>query len=131
MTNEPTHDEVLSLMRGAMGAAPPAAVKSTTADPSFLAEHMRSRAFAMPPDGALDDHTRTLIYLAAALAGSSPACVRAMAGKIAVQGIPAEKVREAMHIVRYAMATKVVGDAEPVFDVLNQQLHPTESGSGR
>ncbi len=45
---------------------------------------MRSKAFGMPAEKpALDEDTRTLIYLAAALAGTSPACVKAMAHKIA------------------------------------------------
>jgi len=34
-------------------------------------------------------------------------------------GCPA-KVVETIRIVRYAMATKVIGDAEAVFDVLNK-----------
>jgi alkylhydroperoxidase/carboxymuconolactone decarboxylase family protein YurZ len=67
---------------------------------------------------ALDEDTRTLIYLAAALAGTSPACVKAMANKIAQQGIAANKVIETVRIVRFAMATKIIGDAEPVFDAL-------------
>jgi hypothetical protein len=52
-------------------------------------------------------------HLAAALAGTSPACVRAMAmvNKIAQEGITAEKVIETVHIVRLAMATKIIGDA--------------------
>jgi alkylhydroperoxidase/carboxymuconolactone decarboxylase family protein YurZ len=79
---------------------------------------MRSRMYAMPPSGALDEQTRTLIYLAAALAGSSPACVRAMADKVVQEGISAAKVLETVHIARFAMATKIIGDAEPVFDAL-------------
>lgn len=73
----------------------------------------------MPAEGVLDEETRTLIYLAAALAGSSPACVQAMADKIARQGIAPAKVVETIRITRYAMATKIIGDAEPVFAALN------------
>jgi alkylhydroperoxidase/carboxymuconolactone decarboxylase family protein YurZ len=69
---------------------------------------------------ALDDATRTLVYLAAALAGSSPACVRAMAIKIVQQGIAREKVVETIHIVRLAMATKIIGDSEAVFEALSK-----------
>jgi hypothetical protein len=43
-----------------------------------------------------------------------------MADKISQQSIPAAKVVETIRIVRYAMATKVIGDAEAVFDVLNK-----------
>ena len=111
--------EVLSMMRTTMGVVPPAIEKSVAVDPGLILEHVRSRAYAMPQQApALDETTRTLIYLAAALAGSSPACVKAMANKIAQQRIEPAKVVETLHIVRLAMATKVIGDAEPVFDAL-------------
>ena len=74
----------------------------------------------MPPEGALDDETRTLLYLAAALAAGSAACVQAMANKAKIQGISAAKILETVHIVRFALATKVIGEAEPTFDVLRE-----------
>lgn len=117
-TTLPSAQDLLAKMRAGMGRVPAAIEKSTLVDDGLIQEHMRSRAYAMPEGGALDEQTRTLIYLAAALAGSSPACVRAMADKVVQQGIPNDKVLETMHIVRFAMATKVIGDAEPVFDVL-------------
>ena len=43
---------------------------------------------------------------------------RAMADKGVQQGIPKAKVLETVHIARFAMATKMIGDAEPVFDAL-------------
>lgn len=117
-TTLPSAQELLAKMRAGMGRVPAAIEKSTLVDDGLIQEHMRSRAYAMPEGGALDEQTRTLIYLAAALAGSSPACVRAMADKVVQQGIPNDKVLETMHIVRFAMASKVIGDAEPVFDAL-------------
>lgn len=115
-------EDVLAMMQRTMGSVPPAIEKSVPVDPQLILEHARSRAFAMPAETpALDEDTRTLIYLAAALAGSSPACVRAMANKIAQQGIAKEKVIETVHIVRLAMATRVIGDAEPVFDALQKR----------
>ncbi|WP_312260791.1 carboxymuconolactone decarboxylase family protein [Candidatus Igneacidithiobacillus taiwanensis] len=117
-TSRPSPEQILAGMRQAMGRAPSAIEKSVAADADLIHEHMRSRAFAMPAEGALDDETRTLIYLAAALAGSSHACIQAMADKVAQQRIPAAKVVETVRIARYAMATKVIGDAEPVFAVL-------------
>ncbi len=75
----------------------------------------------MPPEGALDEETRTLIYLASALAASSQACIQAMANKAKKQGIAPEKVLETVRIVRFALATKVVGDAEPVFEAMAQE----------
>ena len=114
----PSAQDLLEAMRAGMGRVPAAIEKSTAVDEGLIHEHMRSRMYAMPAGGALDEETRTLIYLAAALAGSSPACVRAMADKVVQQGIPSAKVLETVHIARFAMATKIVGDAEPVFDAL-------------
>jgi alkylhydroperoxidase/carboxymuconolactone decarboxylase family protein YurZ len=114
----PSAQDLLAKMRAGMGRVPAAIEKSTVVDDGLIQEHMRSRMYAMPENGALDEQTRTLIYLAAALAGSSPACVRAMADKVVQQGIPKAKVLETVHIARFAMATKMIGDAEPVFDAL-------------
>jgi len=116
-------EDVLEMMRRSMGEVPAAIEKSVPVDPTLILEHARSKAFAMPSQTpALDEQTRTLVYLAAALAGSSPACVRAMANKVAQQGIAKEKVLETIHIVRLAMATKIIGDSEPVFDALKKGL---------
>jgi alkylhydroperoxidase/carboxymuconolactone decarboxylase family protein YurZ len=114
----PSAQELLAKMRASMGRVPAAIEKSTVVDDGLIQEHVRSSMYAMPQEGALDAQTRTLIYLAAALAGSSPACVSAMADKVVQQGIPKDKVLETVHIVRFAMATKIIGDAEPVFEAL-------------
>ena len=115
---KPTVDQVFAMMRKAMGSIPSAIEKATEVDEGILYEHLRSRAYAMPEDGALDDETRTLIYLASALAASSTACIQAMANKAKMQGIAPEKLMETVRIVRFALATKVIGDAEPVFEAL-------------
>ena len=75
----------------------------------------------MPAEGALDEETRTLIYLASAFAAGSKACIQAMANKAKMQGIAPGKVLETLHIARFALATKVIGDAEPVFEALKEQ----------
>lgn len=115
---KPTIEEVFGMMRKTMGSIPSAIEKATQVDEALLYEHLRSRGYAMPPEGALDEETRTLIYLASALAAGSKACIQAMANKAKMQGIAREKVLEAVRIVRFALATKVVGDAEPVFESL-------------
>lgn len=116
--SKPTVDQVFAMMRKIMRSIPSAIEKATSVDEGLLYEHLRSRAYAMPAEGALDDETRTLIYLAAALAASSKACIQAMANKAKMQGIALEKVLETVKIVRLAMATKVIGDGEPIFDAL-------------
>ncbi len=116
---QPTMEQIFAGMRKAMGSIPTAVEKLSRVDSEMVYEHLRSRAYAMPEQSpALDDQTRTLIYLAAALAASSSACIRAMANKAKTQGIAREKVLETVRIVRFAMATKIIGDAEPVFDAL-------------
>lgn len=114
----PTVEQAFGMMRKAMGSVPPAIEKAAAVDEGLLYEHLHSRAYAMPAEGGLDEETRTLIYLAAALAGSRRACIQAMANKARVQGIAPEKVKETVRIVRLALATKVIGDAEPIFEVL-------------
>ena len=88
-TQKPTVDEVFGMMRKVMGAVPPSIEKAAKVDEGLLYEHLRSRQYAMPPEGALDEETRTLLYLASALASGSDACIRAMANKAGTQGIPA------------------------------------------
>jgi alkylhydroperoxidase/carboxymuconolactone decarboxylase family protein YurZ len=117
-TQNPTVDEVFGMMRKMMGAVPSAIEKAAKVDEGLLYEHLRSRQYAMPPEGALDEETRTLLYLASALAAGSAACIQTMANKARMQGIPAAKMLETLHIVRFALATKVIGEAEPVFEAL-------------
>ncbi len=112
----------LNGMRQSMGSVPPAMAKAAPVDPALVVEQVHSSAFAMPPGaGALDPETRTLIYLAAALASSNHACTLAMVSRARVQGITSEKLLGALHIARFAMATRVVGDAEPLFEMLAQR----------
>lgn len=118
----PSIQQILGRMRVSMGEVPPAIEKAARADARMAAEQARSSAFAMPPeDGALDPETRTLIYLAVALATSNQACTVAMVNKARTQAITAPKLLEAVHIARFALATQVVGNAEPVFDLINER----------
>jgi len=117
---KPTVEEVFGMMRKMMGSVPTAIEQAAKVDEGLLYEHLRSRGYAMPPGGALDEETRTLIYLAAALAASSEACIQAMANKAKMQNIPSAKIIETVHIVRFALATKVIGEAEPVFAALGK-----------
>ena len=116
--NKPTVEQVLGMMRQAMGSVPPAIEKASQLDEGILHEHLRSKGYAMPAEGALDEQTRTLVYLSAALGAGSQACVRAMANKARAQGIAEEKLLETLRIARLAAASKVLADAEPLFDAL-------------
>jgi alkylhydroperoxidase/carboxymuconolactone decarboxylase family protein YurZ len=117
-SSEPTVEQILGMMRQMMGSLPAAIEKAAQVDESLVREHVRSRGYAMPPGGALDDETRTLLYLASAIAGGSRACIEAMANRAKTQKIAREKVLEAFRIARFALATKAIGDAESLFDSL-------------
>jgi alkylhydroperoxidase/carboxymuconolactone decarboxylase family protein YurZ len=122
MGNEqkPSVEQIFSKMRQGMGNIPTAIEKAAAVDEGILYEHMRSRAYTMPENGVFDEETRTLLYLAAALAASSKACIQAMADKAKMQKIAPEKVLETFRIVRFAMTAKVLGEAEPVFEALQK-----------
>jgi alkylhydroperoxidase/carboxymuconolactone decarboxylase family protein YurZ len=128
----PTREQVLAQMRSAMGEIPAAIEQSLDADPAMLFEQARSSQFAMPPEnGALDAETRTLVYLAVSLASSNEACTRAMLNKARIQEIPSAKLLEAFHIARFAQATQVVGNAEPLFEFVNERAAQANGGEQR
>ena len=118
----PSIEQILEGMRMGMGEVPAAIEKAAGADQRMVVEQVRSSAFAMPSEGgALDGETRTLIYLAVALGTSNRACTLAMVNKARKQGIATAKLLEAFHIARFSLATMVVGNAEPVFDLINER----------
>jgi AhpD family alkylhydroperoxidase len=116
---QPTTEQILSMMKGAMDGKLPKSIElAGEVFPEFVAEQARSSAFAMPQNGALDAETRTLIYLGVALATGSKACIEAMTNKAKMQQISKEKILETLKIARYAEATRVIGNAEIVFEHL-------------
>lgn len=118
--------QILEQMRAGMGEAPSAIEKAAGAGAVMVIEQARSSAFAMPPEeGALDPQTRTLVYLAVALATSNQACTVAMVDKARRQAVPTGQLLEAFHIARFARATQVLGNAEPLFDLINERRPAT------
>jgi len=118
-TQQPTTEQILSMMKGAMDGKLPKAIElAGEVFPEFVAEQARSSAFAMPQNGALEAETRTLIYLGVALATGSKACIEAMMNKAKMQQISKEKILETLKIARYAEATRVIGNAEIVLEHL-------------
>ncbi len=116
----PSAEQILVQMRDTLGAAPAVMEKALDADPTVVVEHARSKQYAMPPQGgALDEETRTLVYMAVALATSDHTCVKAMVAKARSEGTSSAKLLEAFHIARLARATAVLGNAEPLFDLVN------------
>jgi alkylhydroperoxidase/carboxymuconolactone decarboxylase family protein YurZ len=127
----PTKEQIFAQMLDTLGEIPPAIEKASSADQAVFFEQMRSSRFAMPPEGgALDAETRTLVYLAVALATSNQACVLTMIDKADMQGISSPKLLEAFHIARLAEATRVLGNAEPLFDLVNGRALVGGGGSG-
>lgn len=126
---EPDVAKVLGNMRASIGALPEAMGLAGEVDQAMVREQARSSLFAMPAEGALDPETRTLVYLASAISSSNHACIAAMASKAGVQQIPTERLLEAFHIARYALATRAVGDAQPLLELLKERPEVTGSGA--
>jgi alkylhydroperoxidase/carboxymuconolactone decarboxylase family protein YurZ len=119
MSNQSTTEQILDMMSKAMDGKLPRAIElAGEVFPEMVAEHAHSSAFTMPPNGALEAETRTLIYLGVALATGSKACIEAMMNKAKTQNISKDKILETFKIARYAEATRVFGNAEIVFEHL-------------
>jgi len=124
--NFPTTEQILAMMETQLGrdGVPHVMRRAGRVMPDLLAEHVRGKMYAMPPVGAFDEETRTLLYLAAALAAGSTECVKAMAARSRVMGIAREKLLETLRIARLAVASGVIGNAEPLLAALDD---PRES----
>jgi len=122
--NLPTPEQILGMMEEQLGAdAVPTVMRhASRVMPEMLVEHVRGKMFAMSPEGgALDDEARTLIYLAAALASSSHECVKVMSALATRQGIAREKLLETFKIARLAVASEMIGNAEPLLAALDRK----------
>ncbi|MGB3956071.1 MAG: carboxymuconolactone decarboxylase family protein [Brooklawnia sp.] len=119
----PTTDQILASITASLGTVPVAAQLAGEVAPKFLLRHVQDSGFAMPKDGsgALTEETRTLIYLAVALATGSRACVEAMTNKANGLQIDPAKLLETFKIARFAEATRILGNAEPLLASLKSQ----------
>ena len=119
----PTVDQVLAGMTGSLnGYIPPSVRYAVTVMPEMVVRHAQDSAFAMPKDGgSLTDETRTLIYLGIALATGSHACIEAMTNKAQGLGVDSAKLLETFKIARFAEATRVLGNAEPLLAKLTTE----------
>lgn len=112
--------QILTGMSKQMNGKLPRSIKlAAEVMPDMVLRHVEDNGFAMPKDGgALDGETRTLIYLGIALATGSQACIEAMMNKAHSLNISKDKILETYKIARFAEATRVVGNAETVFQHL-------------
>lgn len=119
----PTVEQVLANMTVSLnGQIPPSVQHAATVMPEMVVRHAQDSAFAMPPEGgALTPETRTLIYLGIALATGSRACIEAMTNKSQGLGIDSAKLLETFKIARFAEASRVLGNAEPLLAALDSQ----------
>jgi len=117
---QPTVSQILEMMKGAMNNELPKSIELVSeVMPEMVYEQVKSSAFAMPKEnGAIDAENRTLIYLAVALATGSKQCIKAMTNKAKAQNISKEKLIETFKIARYAEATRVLGNADVLFENL-------------
>jgi len=114
---QPTKAQILKMMKDAMANKLPNSIElASNIMPEMVFEQAKNSAFAMPKEnGALPNETRTLIYLAVALATGSKQCIKAMTNKAKTQNISTEKLLETFKIARYAEATRVLGNAKILF----------------
>ena len=106
---------VANISRSLNGQLPPALQRAVTVMPEMVERHAQDSAFAMPPEGGVrTNETRTLIYLGIALATGSRTCIEAMTNKAQGLGIESAKLLETFKIARFAEATRVLGNAEPL-----------------
>jgi AhpD family alkylhydroperoxidase len=120
----PTVDQILANMTVSLnGHIPPSVTYAATVMPQMVVRHVQDSGFAMPKDGsgALTEETRTLIYLGVALATGSHACIEAMTNKAQALGIEPSKLLETFKIARFAEATRVLANAEPLLAALETQ----------
>jgi alkylhydroperoxidase/carboxymuconolactone decarboxylase family protein YurZ len=119
----PTLEQVLANMTASLNGHIPAAVThAARVIPELVVRHAQDSAFAMPkPTGALTEETRTLIYLGIALATGSHACIQAMTDKAQALGIEQAKLLETFKLARFAEASRVLGNAEPLLAALDTQ----------
>lgn len=114
-TAQPTLDQVLTGMSAALGGHLPRMVElAATVLPELVFKHAQDSGFAMPKEGgALTEETRTILLLGIALATGSH-CVENLVNKAQTQGIDDAKILETVKIARFAEATRVFNNAEPV-----------------
>jgi alkylhydroperoxidase/carboxymuconolactone decarboxylase family protein YurZ len=106
-------------MKGSLNGAIPNVVKLASEKmPEMVYEQIRSNQFSMPENGALENETRTLIYLGVALATGSKTCIKAMLKKAKAQKISKDKLVETYKSVRYAESSRILGNAEQLFEEL-------------
>jgi len=117
MTTQPTVEQVLAGMSASLGgnSVPPMVQLAAQVMPDMVFKHAQDSGFAMPKEGgALAEETRTLLLLGIALATGSH-CVENLMNKAKAQKIDDAKILETFKIARFAEATRVFNNAEPLF----------------
>ena len=97
---QPTIEQVFGMRLKTMGSVPPVIEKAVAVNGGLLYEHLRSRAYAVPAAAATSAFRRWR---------TKPRC-------------GASRLRRYSKVctVRFAVATKVLGDSEPVFEALQK-----------
>ena len=112
-------DTALKMMKENLGPAlPPVMEKLHQKDPALFGHHLAGKQFAKPENGALDEATRALIHLAAAVAAKSSGCARAMIHRAKALGVPDAAIKEALHIGLFAAQGATLEALEGALDEL-------------
>lgn len=125
MTEQPTVEQILIGMSANLNGSIPMTIQlATTVMPDIIQRHVQDSGYAMPKGegaGALDEQTRTLIYLGIALATGSTSCIESMTNKAQALGISTDKLLGTFKIARFAEATRVLANAETLFAKLDSK----------
>ncbi len=115
----PNLNIAIEMMKENLGPAlPPVMEKLYQKDPALFGHHLAGKQFAKPEDGALDEATRALIHLAAAVAAKSSGCARAMIHRAKALGVPDAAIKEALHIGLFAAQGATLEALEGALDEL-------------
>ncbi len=110
--------QALEMMKKNLGDALPSVMpKMHEKDPKAFAHHLAGKQYSKPPEGgALDEASRALIHMAAAITAGAGGCAAAMARHALDVGASKEAVLEAAHIAQFAASGAALETMEAIFD---------------
>jgi alkylhydroperoxidase/carboxymuconolactone decarboxylase family protein YurZ len=120
----PSVDEILSFMAKKLGGQEniPNAIRYAKVCAPELIYHVAfsSKNSVADENSPFDEKTRTLIFLAAALAMKDPECIKTQLNAALTLGATKEELIALIKIVKHAAHSSVIGFAEPILEVLSK-----------
>lgn len=116
-SNEQLFDKMLKVKEGKL---PKVLELSIDGFPKMIEEYATSNSFSLLQKRLLEEETRTLIYLGIALTSGSKACIEEIMHKAKLQHITKDKIIDVFTISLHAASTRVLSNAEIIFDYLKK-----------